>query len=335
MPVSSLTDSQLRFETQVVTVVAPPAPVTEFDAVPADDLTSDATVTLAPADADEIGSVAAASDDAEADEPETPASAESQRSGIVDESPETETPGTDATVDSTSGGDASTESAPASSPQASIWQNVVDPLDVDGTGWVAPVDVLIVANFLTVRLGDWQLPSVQFAPPRYFDVNGDGRCTPQDALLVVNYLTFRAQPDAEGEAAPSIGTEIENGLPRALPAGSADVANPVSESPAQVAASLQDAIVTAELLWAAKYETGVLSAENPVSDRPDHAAASLRDAEHTADFRQNAESRLSAPAMRGVAATDVALRTRQVFHAALPEIEDILSTLAADWFRKA
>lgn len=348
MPVSSLTDSQLRFETQVVTVIAPPTPAAEFDTFPADDLSSDAPATLAPPDTGEIGSVATASDDADADVPETPPSAESQRSGIVDANPETEPPGTEPIVNSTSGGDASTGSAPASSSPAtpsssSIWQNAVDPLDVDGTGWVAPVDVLIIANFLTVRLGDWELPSVQFAPPRYFDVNGDGRCTPQDALLVVNYLTFRAQPEAEGESASSIRTEIGNGSPAPLPAGSTDTANPVSERPNHVAASLQEAMVTAELLWAAKRETGVLSAANPAAEKPNHAVATLRDAIVTAELfraakRETAVLSAANPVSERpdhATATDVALRTRQAFHAALPEIEDILSTLASDWFRKA
>jgi hypothetical protein len=67
------------------------------------------------------------------------------------------------------------QSSSATTPDVK-WHNPQNPMDVDGTGRVRPVDVLIIANYLNVDRGNWELPAVQFSPPRYLDVNGDGRC---------------------------------------------------------------------------------------------------------------------------------------------------------------
>ena len=325
MPVSSLSGEQLHFETQIVTVVEPsvPAKIAEPAALLPNDPTVDVPPQLELPDTRVDVSHAPAPDATKVNAPVTQVPAESPLDRVVEASPESLVHPPTTTVNTTHGGETSSVSPPASFSPASIWHNADDPLDVDGTGRVAPVDVLIIANFLSFSPGMWELPSAQFSPPRYLDVNGDGRSTPHDALLVVNYLEFRAKPEAEGEANSSFETEIRDDSPAVVPAGSAD----------HVAASLRDAIFTPELFRAAKRETTVLSDAIPVSERPDHVVASLRDAARTANSGRNAESGFGETGLRG-AATDLVLRARRTFQTTVHEIEDILPTLAADWFRR-
>ncbi|MHB9080399.1 MAG: dockerin type I domain-containing protein [Pirellulaceae bacterium] len=74
------------------------------------------------------------------------------------------------------------------------WQNPGatehDHLDVNGNGYITPLDALLVINDLN-RNGHRQLPTSlppDGPPPPYVDVNGDGYITPLDALLVINFL---------------------------------------------------------------------------------------------------------------------------------------------------
>ncbi len=71
---------------------------------------------------------------------------------------------------------------------ASDWQNAVNPLDVDGSGVVQPLDALVVINDLNA-FGSRQLParSENLSAP-LSDTNGDGFISPIDALLVINDL---------------------------------------------------------------------------------------------------------------------------------------------------
>ena len=67
------------------------------------------------------------------------------------------------------------------------WTNVQNPLDVDGDGFVSPVDALILINRLNL-LTSADLPQLPATPPPYFDVNNDGFVTPADSLNVINFL---------------------------------------------------------------------------------------------------------------------------------------------------
>jgi hypothetical protein len=72
------------------------------------------------------------------------------------------------------------------------WQNAANPLDVDNSGQVVPLDALLVINEINQR-GSRPLPpppisSSPFSPPPYLDVTGDGFLSPLDALRVINYL---------------------------------------------------------------------------------------------------------------------------------------------------
>ncbi len=77
------------------------------------------------------------------------------------------------------------------------WQNSRNPLDVDNDGLVAPVDALIVINYLNTIQGSGQLPAPPASPPPFYDTSGDNVAAPQDALLVINFLN--RDGNGEGE----------------------------------------------------------------------------------------------------------------------------------------
>lgn len=82
------------------------------------------------------------------------------------------------------------------------WQNSDDPLDVDDSGAVLPLDALIVINRLN-SVGSERLPppTANQPPLAYYDTNGDGESTPLDVLLVINFLNARSQAaSGEGES---------------------------------------------------------------------------------------------------------------------------------------
>jgi hypothetical protein len=72
------------------------------------------------------------------------------------------------------------------------WQNPVNPLDVDRSGAVVPLDALLVINEINARgsrpLDPPPLPGPPVEPPPFVDVNGDDFLSPIDALLVINHL---------------------------------------------------------------------------------------------------------------------------------------------------
>jgi hypothetical protein len=87
------------------------------------------------------------------------------------------------------------------------WRNAEDPLDVNASGAVTPLDVLLIVNRLN-SLGSQTLPPpvVAQSPPPYYDTNGDGVSSALDALLVINFLNASspaAVGEGEGAALPS------------------------------------------------------------------------------------------------------------------------------------
>jgi hypothetical protein len=83
------------------------------------------------------------------------------------------------------------------------WQNAVNRLDVDNDGFVVPLDVLIIINYLN-SVGPGTLPTNPTAnqlPPPYIDVDGDDAVAPIDVLLIINFLNG-ANSAGEGEARP-------------------------------------------------------------------------------------------------------------------------------------
>ena len=323
VPTSSLSSKDLQFESQIVTVVEPTAPseAPRLEEALLDVPASDIPVVLdEPSSVVEIP-VSSVPNVPIHDPPELPVQAESG----LERAPEPQIktlPPTSVIVETSP----IEEPAPASqeppSSSPSVWHNADYPLDVDGTGRVAPLDVLIIANHLNVNFGNWELPPVQFTPPRYLDVNGDGRATPHDALLVVNYIELQRNPVAEGEAEAFHPSEFLE-------------TTPVSEPPDHVDAVLRDAVFTPGSFQTVPRESVTHRIDRPVSARPDHVDAALRDATRIAGFGRNAEPEPQEALASGRSAADPALRARRVFLASWSEIEDILPILTADWLRRA
>lgn len=69
--------------------------------------------------------------------------------------------------------------------------------DVNGDGYVSPIDALLIINDLNSN-GAHPVPSRVGAagepPSDMLDVNGDGLITPMDVLLIINHLNRRASP---------------------------------------------------------------------------------------------------------------------------------------------
>jgi hypothetical protein len=79
--------------------------------------------------------------------------------------------------------------------------NTARPLDTDDDTFIAPLDALLIGNYLNnLRFGG--VPPT--SGPPYFDTSRNNQISPLDALLIINHLndllTHSAQP--EGESAP-------------------------------------------------------------------------------------------------------------------------------------
>jgi membrane-associated phospholipid phosphatase len=107
---------------------------------------------------------------------------------------------------------------------ASVWQATENPYDVDGSGFVAALDVLLIANDINQN-GSRQLPESK--PTDYSgplcDVSGDGRMSALDALLVVNVINkypdaprlsvgLNAQNDPNGDHVVLVSNVVYEGL---------------------------------------------------------------------------------------------------------------------------
>lgn len=88
-----------------------------------------------------------------------------------------------------------------------LWQNPVEPLDVNDDGFITPIDSLLIINYMNRNFGD-PTPPADEPPPPYYDVNGDNYITPIDALQVINYLNRK---EGEGEAAGGADTRESTG----------------------------------------------------------------------------------------------------------------------------
>ncbi len=95
---------------------------------------------------------------------------------------------------------------------ASDWTNAVNPLDVNSSGEVSPLDALLIINDLN-QFGSRILPNVAAGTtvPALIDASGDGAVSPFDAFKVVNALGMYAaiEPmiefsNASGENAGSV-----------------------------------------------------------------------------------------------------------------------------------
>lgn len=90
------------------------------------------------------------------------------------------------------------------------WQNPVKNVDVNGDGFVSPIDVLNVINFINA-FGSGSVvgnPNLPAAPP-YYDVNNDTFISPTDVLIVINYLNAGGQRSAGGGTTVDASVSID------------------------------------------------------------------------------------------------------------------------------
>jgi hypothetical protein len=131
------------------------------------------------------------------------------------------------------------------------FQNGVLAPDVNNDGFVAPIDVLLVVNYLITLGNGALLPNAQLPTPvvanpnpppgnlfRYLDVDGDGVLSPSDQLAVVNYLNAHPIGGGEGEGE---GEPTSNAL-LAAPVGAATVALSTSTSTVSASATASNSV---------------------------------------------------------------------------------------------
>lgn len=83
---------------------------------------------------------------------------------------------------------------------SSPYQNPSNALDVNGDGFVSPIDALLVINYLNDPTKPKTLTLPHVAAPPYVDVDGDGFVAPKDVLFIINYLnTLPPKGSGEGE----------------------------------------------------------------------------------------------------------------------------------------
>ena len=99
------------------------------------------------------------------------------------------------------------------------WQNPVNTFDVNADGGVAPLDVLIVINFINAHPGQPLLPPRYDAVLPFYDVSGDDSCDAVDVLIVINYINSNVLRSPAGETAdatialaPSIAFDLTDVL---------------------------------------------------------------------------------------------------------------------------
>ncbi|MFC1759283.1 dockerin type I domain-containing protein [Planctomycetota bacterium] len=93
------------------------------------------------------------------------------------------------------------------------WHNVDDPLDVDASGSIVPLDVLLIINEINQPAhADPTTGSLPAAPNNlpdqssrayFFDVNDDGFVTAGDAVRIINFLNAQARTAAAAVPAAS------------------------------------------------------------------------------------------------------------------------------------
>ena len=95
------------------------------------------------------------------------------------------------------------------------WQNDANPRDTNDDGVVAPLDALLIINYLN-RQGAGPLPVPLVppdVPPPFYDVNGDDLISPFDALLIINFLNSRGSGEGETQNVVSPETAIIPAIP--------------------------------------------------------------------------------------------------------------------------
>jgi hypothetical protein len=70
----------------------------------------------------------------------------------------------------------------------------IDPNDVDGDGFITPIDVLILINHVNAQ-GSGTGPQ-EGEPGQRIDIDGDGYISPIDVLILINVINSQLENDA-------------------------------------------------------------------------------------------------------------------------------------------
>jgi len=120
---------------------------------------------------------------------------------------------------------------------ANPWKNSVGRFDVNNSGAVSPVDVLLLINYINAN-GSGTLPVPKPTGMPFYDVTGDGQVSPQDVLAVIVEINRLNQQGGEGEfgsldtlvAAGSEGEGSDVSLTLAVPSVVDAVVPPIRET---------------------------------------------------------------------------------------------------------
>ncbi len=89
------------------------------------------------------------------------------------------------------------------------WQNQNEQKDVNGDGFISPIDALLIINYINNNgMGTLPDPPPVGFPPPFVDVNGDGDVNAGDVIIVINFLNDQgnAEGESEGKAAAAAVT---------------------------------------------------------------------------------------------------------------------------------
>ncbi len=85
------------------------------------------------------------------------------------------------------------------------WQNRLNPLDVDRTGDVGPLDALAIINAVNESKTKLTFPRpASSLPDPDYDADGDGSLSPLDVLAIINFINGRKPGSGEGELSQSV-----------------------------------------------------------------------------------------------------------------------------------
>ncbi len=84
------------------------------------------------------------------------------------------------------------------------WRDPVDSLDVNGDGFIVPIDALLLINYLNSNEPK-TLPARRDPAKPFVDVNGDQFASPIDVLLVINHLNAGSNTGGNGQRQLSEG----------------------------------------------------------------------------------------------------------------------------------
>jgi hypothetical protein len=160
------------------------------------------------------------------------------------------------------------------------YQNAANHADVNGDGFISPMDPLILINYINAN-GPGPIPAGLPRPP-YLDVNGDGSVSTADVIIVVNALNTGAAA-GEGEAAPEATPALSPQSVTATPAAWGVSSFSTLNAPSATAFSnLLPAEDRSEISDWASWNRVCTAAAQPVSADPQRSVFDAWDADESA-----------------------------------------------------